>query len=167
VRLFPSLAAAGLVLVAAIGLAGCSTTVDMDPADGANDPACAEVSVRLPGSVDGQSRIWTDAQATGAWGNDGSAVLLRCGVATPGPTEAKCIALGGVDWIVDESKAPKYLVTSYGREPAVEVFIDNETVSPNEVLTQLGERVVQNATTSTAACTNTETLLEDATAGNG
>ncbi|GAA5199019.1 DUF3515 family protein [Microbacterium jejuense] len=166
-RLIPSLAAAGLTVVATIGLAGCSTTVDMVPAEGANDPACAEVSVRLPGSVDGQSRIWTDAQATGAWGNDGSAILLRCGVAAPGPTEAKCITLGGVDWVVDESQAPKYLVTTYGREPAVEVFIDNETVSPNEALTQLGERVVQNATTSVSACTNTETLLQDATADNG
>jgi hypothetical protein len=130
-----------------------------------DDAACAEVSVRLPDTVDGQSRIWTDAQATGAWGNDGSAILLRCGVTPPGPTEAKCITLGGVDWIVDETQAPKYLVTTYGREPAVEVFIDNETVSPNEVLTQLGERVVQNATTSDSACTNTETLLDDATAG--
>ena len=163
--MIPTLLAAGLAAVAAIGLTGCSTTVDMDPAEDANDPACAEVSVRLPDTVDGQSRIWTDAQATGAWGNDGSAILLRCGVTPPGPTEAKCITLGGVDWIVDETQAPKYLVTSYGREPAVEVFIDNEVVSSNEVLTQLGERVVQNATTSESACTNTETLVDDATAG--
>ncbi|TQM28014.1 DUF3515 family protein [Microbacterium kyungheense] len=163
--MIPTLLAAGLAAVAAIGLAGCSATVDMDPAKGADDAACAEVSVRLPDTVDGQSRIWTDAQATGAWGNDGSAILLRCGVTPPGPTEAKCITLGGVDWIVDETQAPKYLVTTYGREPAVEVFIDNETVSPNEVLTQLGERVVQNATSSDSACTNTETLLDDATAG--
>lgn len=163
--MIPTLLAAGLATVAAIGLTGCSTTVDMEPAQGANDAACAEVSVRLPDSVDGQSRIWTDAQATGAWGNDGSAILLRCGVTPPGPTEAKCITLGGVDWIVDETQAPKYLVTTYGREPAVEVFIDNEAVSPNEVLTQLGERVVQNATTSDSACTNTESLLDDATAG--
>lgn len=163
--MIPTLLAAGLTAAAVIGLAGCATTVDMTPAKGANDPACAEVSVRLPGSVDGQSRIWTDAQATGAWGNDGSAILLRCGVTPPGPTEAKCINLGGVDWIVDETQAPKYLVTTYGREPAVEVFIDNEAVSSNEVLTQLGERVVQNATTSVAACTNVESLDQDATAG--
>jgi len=161
----PTLVAAAVAAVTAIGLTGCSTTVDMEPAKGANDPACAEVSVRLPDSVDGQSRIWTDAQATGAWGNDGSAILLRCGVTPPGPTEAKCISLGGVDWVVDETQAPKYLVTTYGREPAVEVFIDNEAVSSNEVLTQLGERVVQNATTSESACTDVETLEQDATAG--
>ena len=163
--MIPTLVAAAIAAVTAIGLTGCSTTVDMEPAKSSNDPACAEVSVRLPGSVDGQSRIWTDAQATGAWGNDGSAILLRCGVTPPGPTEAKCISLGGVDWIVDETQAPKYLVTTYGREPAVEVFIDNEAVSPNEVLTQLGERVVQNATVSESACTNVESLDPDAAAG--
>lgn len=165
-RLIPTLVAAGLAAVATIGLTGCSTTVDLDPAKGANDPACAEVTVRLPGSVDGEARRWTDAQATGAWGNDASAVLLRCGVTPPGPTEAKCITLGDVDWVVDETQAPKYLVTTYGRVPAVEVFIDNETVSPNEVLTQLG-LVLQTATTRESACTNTETLLPDNTAQNG
>lgn len=163
--MLPTLLAASLAAVATIGLSGCSTTVDMSPAKDSNDPACAEVSVRLPGSVDGQARLWTDAQATGAWGNDGSAILLRCGVTPPGPTEAKCISLGGVDWIVDETQAPKYLVTTYGREPAVEVFIDNEAVSPNEVLTQLGERVVQSATVSEAACTNVESLDQDTTTG--
>jgi hypothetical protein len=161
----PLLLVAGLVSVAA-GLSGCATTVDLDAAPDANDPACAEVSVRLPGTVDGQPRRWTDAQATGAWG-DPSAVLLRCGVAAPGPTEAKCITLGGVDWIVDESQAPRYLVTTYGRTPAVEVFIDNETVSPNEVLSQLGQTAVQNGTTVERTCTLTEELLPDATASDG
>lgn len=159
-RLTRSVAAVALALVAAAALSGCATTVDLEPAEGANDPACAEVSVRLPGSVAEQPRRWTDAQATGAWGAPDSSVLLRCGVTPPGPTEAKCITLGGVDWIVDESQAPKYLVTSYGRVPAVEVFIDNESVSPNDVLSQLGV-VVAAGTTQERACTLTETLVPE------
>lgn len=159
-RLSSSAAVAALALVAAAALAGCSTTVDLDPATGANDPACAEVSVRLPGSVAEQPRRWTDAQATGAWGEPASSVLLRCGVEPPGPTEAKCITLGGVDWIVDESQAPRYLVTTYGRVPAVEVFIDNETVSPNDVLSQLGV-VIGSGTTQERACTLTEALVPE------
>jgi hypothetical protein len=158
VRLLPPTAVAALVLVASAGLTGCTTTVDVQPAEGANDPACAEVTVRLPAFVADQPRRWTDAQASGAWG-DPSAVLLRCGVTPPGPTEARCITLGGVDWIVDESRAPNYLVTTYGRVPAVEVFIDNEIVSANDVLTVLGERVVAVATTSERECTLTETLI--------
>lgn len=150
-------ALAGLALVA--GLTGCSATVDLDPAEGAGDPACAEVSVRLPGSVAEQPRRWTDAQATGAWG-DPASILLRCGVTPPGPTEAKCITLGGVDWIVDESEAPRYRVTTYGRVPAVEVYIDNEAVSPNDVLGQLGVAVAAG-TTAERACTLTETLVPE------
>ena len=41
--------AGSLVLVAA--LSGCSTTIHLEPADDANDPACAEVSVLLPDAV--------------------------------------------------------------------------------------------------------------------
>lgn len=156
VRLSRSVATAALWLVAAAALAGCSATVDLDPAEGSDDPACAEVTVRLPGSVAEQPRRWTDAQATGAWGASDSSVLLRCGVAPPGPTDAGCITLGGVDWVVDESQAPKYLVTSYGRVPAVEVFIDNASVSSNDVLSQLGV-VVAAATTQERACTVSQT----------
>ncbi|WP_240658675.1 DUF3515 family protein [Microbacterium sp. CPCC 204701] len=159
-RLLPSATVAALTLVASAALAGCSATVDMEPAEDANDPACAEVTVRLPDFIADQPRRWTDAQASGAWG-DPSAILLRCGVAPPGPTEAKCITLGGVDWVVDESLAPNYLVTTYGRVPAIEVFIDNEVVSPNDALTELGERVVGVATAAERACTLTETLLPD------
>ncbi len=61
----------------------------MTPAADANDPVCAEVSVRLPDSVDGEPRRWTDAQATGAWGNP-SVVLLTCGVEPPAPSTLAC-----------------------------------------------------------------------------
>lgn len=142
---------------AALTLAGCASTVRLEPAPEANDPACAEVSVRLPGTLDGQHRRWTDAQSTGAWG-DPSAVILTCGVPPPGPTEARCITIGGVDWIVDESEAPVYRVTSYGREPAVEVYIDNEAVSSNEVLDRLGP-LVAGATEQTAQCVASDSVL--------
>ena len=164
-RLTPALLAAGLVLVAAVGLTGCTTTIDLDPAADANDPACAEVGVRLPDTVAGEPRRWTDAQATAAWG-DPAAVLLRCGVESPGPTEARCITIGGVDWIVDESRAPKYLVTTYGRTPAVEVFIDNKAVSSNDVLDSLSG-AIQGGTTADGKCTSTEELLPDDTTTEG
>ncbi len=134
-----------MIVVAAASVAGCASSVSLQPADDADDPLCAEITVRLPSSVDGQERRWTDAQATGAWGEPGkdTAVILTCGVESPGPTEARCITVGGVDWIVDDSLAPRYLVTSYGRTPAVEVFLDNDVVSSNEVLSVLGPLVQQ------------------------
>ncbi|MDE0546871.1 DUF3515 family protein [Microbacterium sp. C7(2022)] len=128
----PLLATFGLVI------AGCSTTVPMEPAADANDPACAEVMVRLPGTVDGQDRLWTDAQATAAWGESGaSAVLLTCGVTPPGPTTLPCQSVNSVDWIIDDSDAPRYRVTTFGRTPAVEIYLDNEVVSSASVLERL------------------------------
>lgn len=144
-------------------LSGCATTVALEPTDDAGNPACADLVVRLPDTVDGEKRRWTDAQATGAWG-DPTAVILACGATPPGPTEARCITLGGVDWVVDESQAPKYLVTSYGRTPAVEVLIDNEVVSSNSVLELLGP-LVAGWTTLESACVDTGDVLPDSTTG--
>lgn len=50
-------------------LTGCSGDVPMIPADDANNPACADVIVRLPSTVDGLDRRYTNAQSTGAWGD--------------------------------------------------------------------------------------------------
>ncbi len=130
----PSRAAfAALALAAAIGITGCSATVSMQPAPDANDPACADVTSLLPGTLAGEPRRWTDAQATGAWG-DPASVLFTCGVEPLGPTTLPCQTVNGVDWVIDESEAPQYRVTSYGRVPAVEVYLDNDVVSSADVL---------------------------------
>lgn len=133
----------------------------MQPAPQAEDPACAEVVVRLPDAVDGQERRWTDAQATGAWG-DPAAVLLTCGLEPPGPTTDRCITIGGVDWLVDESESPRFRLTTYGRMPAAQVYLDNEVVSPNEVLDALAGAV--GTLPRTGACTDPEGL-DDAAEG--
>lgn len=114
----------------------------MDPGPGSNDPACADVTVRLPAQLDGQPRRWTDAQATGAWG-DPAVVLLTCGVTPPGPTTLPCRTVGGVDWIIDDSRAPDYRVTTFGRTPAVELYLDNEEVSSADVLDRISILVSQ------------------------
>lgn len=124
------------VLVAAAGLSGCTSAVSMQPARDANDPLCAEVSVRLPASIDNQERRQTDAQATGAWG-DPASVLLTCGVEPPGPTTLPCRTVDGVDWIIDDQGDSRFRVTTFGRTPAVEVFLDNTMVSSLDVLSAL------------------------------
>lgn len=131
----------------------------MQPAPDANDPACAEVTSRLPGSLAGESRRWTDAQATGAWG-DPASVLLTCGVEPIGPTTLPCQTVNGVDWVIDESEAPRYRVTSFGRVPAVEVYLDNDVVSSADVLDALS-LLVARLPADGATCL----AREDATAG--
>lgn len=138
------------MLAAAAGLAGCSATVSMQPAEGSNDPACADVSVFLPGTLAGEPRRWTDAQATGAWG-DPASVLFTCGVEPLGPTTLPCQTVNGVDWVIDETDAPKYRVTSFGREPAVEVYLDNDVVASAEVLDGLST-IVSRLPATGATC---------------
>ncbi|NLT26299.1 MAG: DUF3515 domain-containing protein [Microbacteriaceae bacterium] len=127
----------------ALALSGCiSPSVPMKPAESAGAPECAEVTVRLPDQVgDALDLRYTDAQATGAWG-DPAAVLLRCGVPTPPPTTDRCITIGGIDWVENADEAPeRYTYTSYGRTPAVEVVIDATQVSGTAVLSDIAEAV--------------------------
>ena len=152
-----------LVAVATTLLTGCAQAVPLSAADDANNPACADVTVRLPEVVAEKPQRETAAQATGAWG-DPAAVILHCGVAVPGPTTDACISLNGVDWIADESEAADdtYRYTTYGRDPAIEVVINADAatggVSGTTALIDLTAAV--QAVPATSACVGAEDLLE-------
>jgi hypothetical protein len=148
------LASAALLAVVAAAVAGCTSTVSLQPSPLANDPACAEVMARLPDSLGGEARRWTDAQATAAWG-DPTSVILSCGLAELGPTELPCRTVADVDWVIDESDAPRYRVTTFNRTPAVEVYLDNEVVSSADVLGVLSSRVAV-LPSNDRACTTVE-----------
>ncbi|GLJ79073.1 DUF3515 family protein [Microbacterium imperiale] len=146
-----------LVMVSAtLLLGGCAGTVAVPAAPQANAPECAEVMVRLPDSVAGAERRWTDSQSTAAWG-DPTTVIFSCGVPSPGPTTLRCESVAGVDWVIDESEAPRFRVTTFGREPAVELFFDTEItedvqgVSSRDVLESLSPVVARLPRTG-AAC---------------
>ncbi|WP_350349626.1 DUF3515 family protein [Agromyces sp. G08B096] len=134
-------AAALLTAVAGAALlTGCTQAVSLERAPDATEVACADVVVRLPDTVAEQTQRETNSQGTGAWGSP-AAVLLRCGVEPPGPTDYRCVAVDGVDWVIDESDAPTYRFTTYGRTPAVEVIVDNDAVSGTTALTDLARAV--------------------------
>lgn len=135
------------------GLAGCSTTVHLEPAADANDPACAAVSVLLPDAVGGYDRVWTDAQATGAWGDP--TVVLRCGVEPPAPSELVCTTLGGVDWLVLDQEEERQRLVSYGREPAIEISIRRgETVDFQSIVDTLSSSIQSGLSPATAECSD-------------
>lgn len=117
-------------------LTGCAGQVPMQPSDDANNPACADVIVRLPETVAEQKKRTTNAQATGAWGEK-SAVQLVCGVEPTGPTTDDCVNVNGVDWVIDDSAAPIYRFEAYGRSPGLAVYIDSDQVSGTEVAVDL------------------------------
>lgn len=109
-------------------LPGCAGDVPLDAAENANDPACADVTVRLPSTVAELGKRTTNAQATGAWG-DPAGVLLYCGIEPMGPTTQECVNVNGVDWIIDDTRAPLYRFEAYGREPGLQVIVDSEKAS--------------------------------------
>ena len=127
--IFPSLALLGL-------LSGCAGTVALQPADDANNPACAEVMVRVPDVVAGLDRRSTNAQSTAAWG-DPAAVILRCGLPDVGPSALPCFTVDDVDWLRDDAKDPNFTFITYGRNPAVEVLVDSTSVSGTAALSDL------------------------------
>ncbi|WP_028279889.1 DUF3515 domain-containing protein [Arthrobacter sp. H5] len=132
-----------IIGVLALGATACSPIVDVDPASDAVNPSCAEVMVSLPEEVAGHALRETNSQATAAWGEP-SQVVLRCGVAVPGPTTDECASVNDVDWLIRESESGDvWTATTYGRNPAVEVLFDPNQMASSTVLVDLGGPVTQ------------------------
>jgi len=113
-------------VAACLLLAGCSPIVTMTPpAPQATSPACAGVVVRLPAQILTDAKRETDTQGTAAWGEP-VRISLRCGVTATAPS-SQCVTFDKVDWKVRSVPAdrPKqYVLTTYGRTPAVQVVLD-------------------------------------------
>ena len=140
-------------------LSGCAQTVAFEPAKGAANALCADIVVRLPDEVgDDFERRQTNSQGTAAYG-DPSAALVRCGVTVPGPTSTlPCVQTGDVYWLRDGSDEPNIVFTTYGREPATEVIVNRDTVSPGVVLLDVSKAVAY--ATETRQCTEIEDSLD-------
>jgi len=141
-----ALAAAALVVAP---LAACAPTVPLDPAPEANSVACAEISVRVPQAIGDLDRRTTNAQATAAWGEP-TAVIYRCGLPDIGPSDLPCFDVDGVDWLLDESGAPQYVFTTYGRTPTTEVIVDVSYIAGADAVRAISGAVA--ATPAEARC---------------
>lgn len=131
-----------LLIPIVLVLTGCTPMVNLSAAEFSNDPACAEVSVRLPSELGDLEKRVTNAQATGAWG-DPAAVLLRCGLEGVEVSTLPCVTAGDIDWLVDDSEAPNFRFISFARFPAVEVIIDSDNASGVTSLEGLSGAVAQ------------------------
>lgn len=150
-RLATVAGALGLLAV----LAGCSTTIHLEAADDANDPACADVSVLLPSAIGDLERVWTDAQATAAWG--APTVVLRCGVPVPAPSTEQCTTIAGVDWLVLAQEDERQRLVTYGRDPAVEVVIKRGSeIDFRSVVEKISTSIQPGLQPATAKCTARE-----------
>jgi hypothetical protein len=158
VRVRPAAVASALLVgVVVVLLSGCSPIVALKPAPHANDASCADVIVRLPQTVQNLPRRETNAQATGAWG-DPAQVLLRCGVTVPTVSDLPCVSVDDQDWLRDDTNAPSYVFTTYGRTPAIAVVVDQSKLTPGLVLSDLSS-VVAFTTPNGHKCLSVEDSL--------
>lgn len=106
--------------------AGCSRGVDVAPPEGLTSTASAIChAVRWPQKVGELERIPTvpDSPLTAAWGDP--AVIARCGLPAPEPTTEECVRVDGVDWVA-HSLSDGTRLTTYGRDPAIEVLVPKD-----------------------------------------
>ncbi|MGA4538353.1 hypothetical protein ACK6V0_24610, partial [Citrobacter braakii] len=60
----------------------------------------------------------------------------------PGPTTDRCISVDGIDWVIrDEDE--NWRITTYGRDPAVEVLFGKDQASSDTVMVGLSSAVAQ------------------------
>ncbi|MCU6482202.1 DUF3515 domain-containing protein [Arthrobacter sp. A2-55] len=130
---------AAVLALAAVAATGCSPVLEVKAAPAAGNPGCATVLSHLPSSLAGLPRRATTGTSTSAWGTP-SGVVLRCGVAIPGPTTLPCGTVNEVDWIVSESGDTRTM-TTYGRTPAIEVLMKVDDTQAGAVPAQLGPAV--------------------------
>jgi len=129
-----------LPAIIALSLTGCAQAVSLQAAEDANNPACAEVMVRLPAALGEHDIRYTNAQATAAWGNP-AAILLRCGLELVEVSALPCVTAGSTDWLVDESQSPNFRFISYATTPAVEVVVNSEQASGVTTLEGLSQAI--------------------------
>jgi hypothetical protein len=125
--------------------------VEASAPPGAGDPVCARLAARLPATLHGQQRRATTSPspAVAAWGDP--AIVWRCGVTPPGPTENECTQVDGVDWVrVPLSDGSSF--TTYGREPAVQLLVPR-AYAPEPLLLPALSRVVAAVPQGERRCT--------------
>lgn len=129
----PALALAATGLLTACG----SDAVTVKPAPSASDPICGVVLQNAPQVLADADRRATNSQSSLAWGDP--AITLRCGLEPLEPTTDRCITVTGegtesVDWVVKENddvagedtERGRFVFTTYGRVPTVEVIVPVE-----------------------------------------
>jgi hypothetical protein len=137
----PARTATGAALLAlALLVSGCSHDVTARLPVNASDPACTRVAAALPQTVLKAKRRTTHpaSPALAAWGEP--AIILRCGVESPGASTDHCETVDGVDWVV-QSLSDGEDFTTFGRTPAIQVLVPKHYAPEEFALTGLSAAV--------------------------
>lgn len=149
---------AGVVALLALTSVACGRVDVPDTSvSGAERKACEALVEALPQHVSDQAERETKGNPLGAaWGDP--AIVLRCGVGKPADYDPAlgCQTVNGLDWYVpskamDDQEAD-VVMTTIGREPAVEVTLPASYRPPAAAMVDLGE-VIKQHTRSVSPCT--------------
>lgn len=125
-------------------LAGCGEQpVRAVPFGGSDSVACQAVAQHWPQTVGPYEPRVTAVQSAGvaAWGDP--PIVARCGKEPPGPTTDPCIDVDGVHWVATVLDDGGTMLTTYGRDPAIEVLVPAGYDAPPLLLPPFGEAAEQ------------------------
>lgn len=141
--------AVALGATAVIALSGCSSSVEIAPTPLAKSDVCREVASQWPAKVgDHERRDVSDASAGAAYGDP--AIIARCGVPALGPTTDDCIDVDGMGWVAEKLSDGTRL-TTFGRDPAVEVLIPSD-YAPEPLLLPAFTKAAEKLPKTSLAC---------------
>jgi len=140
--LVKNLAAIACSLFIFAGVSACSSSLDVEPANGADSPFCTEFGSILPVSLGGALLRDTRPRSPGtkAWGDP--AIVLRCGVAVPNSYSAasQLLSVNDVNWYPEELEAGVRF-TSMETIELVEVSIPIAYETTADILTELSSAI--------------------------
>jgi len=140
--LVKNLAAIACSLFIFAGVSACSSSLDVEPANGADSPFCTEFGSILPVSLGGALLRDTRPRSPGtkAWGDP--AIVLRCGVAVPNAYSAasQLLSVNDVNWYPEELEAGVRF-TSMETIELVEVSIPIAYETTADILTELSSAI--------------------------
>ena len=136
---------AGVVALLALATA-CAVDVSDTKVSDAHRKACAALVDALPDQVSDQERRETRGNPnSAAWGDP--PIVLRCGVGRPAGYNqfSACEVVDGLGWFVPEKtiedQGADVVMTTVGRDPAVEVEVPATYRPPDAVMVDLGGAV--------------------------
>jgi hypothetical protein len=140
--LVKKVAALACALCLLVGVSACSSSLSVEPAEGAGNRFCTELGAILPVSLGGALLRDTKPNSPGtkAWGDP--AIVLRCGVATPNAYSAasQLLTVNDVNWYPEELEAGVRF-TSMETNELVEVSIPVAYETTADVLTELSSAI--------------------------
>lgn len=125
-------------------LAGCGEQpVRAVPFGESDSVACQAVAQLWPQTVGPYEPRVTAVQSAGvaAWGDP--PIVARCGKQPPGPTTDPCIDVNGVHWVATTLDDGGTMLTTYGRDPAIEVLVPAQYDAPPMLLPPFGPAAEQ------------------------